>query len=60
MKKYLLKYKISLFISITMVIVSSMINVFVAFIFKSLIDVTTLNNINKFYKVATFSLAFII
>ncbi|WP_029452004.1 ABC transporter ATP-binding protein [Clostridium algidicarnis] len=60
MKKYLLKYKLSLFISINMVIVSSVINVFLAFVFKSLIDVTISDDLNKFYKVAIFSLVFII
>lgn len=60
MKKYLFKYKGGLILSLTMVVVSSIINIYLAFVFKKLVDVTGSTNINDFYKVAIFTLLFII
>ena len=60
MKKYLFKFKLSLIISVIMVIAAAIITIALAFVFKNLIDVTKLNNINKFYSTAIFSFIFII
>lgn len=60
MKKILINKKGKLLFAISMVILSSIANIYIAFVFKRLIDVTQIGNLKEFYKIGLFTFLFIL
>lgn len=60
MKKFILKYKFSLLLSFIMILFASLVDICLAFVFKALLDVAVAKDINQFYKVAIFTIIYII
>lgn len=59
MKRYLLKFKGSLLLGFLMVIMASVLNVYIAYVMKKLIDVATTNSTEEFIPVVLFTAGYL-